>query len=232
MAALLAGCSPGTEEVPVAAAAGRVLAEDVVPPSACRCSPTPRWTATPPAGPRSGGVRRGTGAAAGRRGPPGRAHRRPRPRAGHGAPHHDRRPGARRRRRGGPRGHRRRHRAGHRHASSPAAGASCGTPARTSPGTLALPAGTVLGPPSWAWPPRSAGRRWRRRRPRVLVLSTGSELVPPASPGAGQIHESNSLVLAAASTPPAAPARTLHFVPDDVGQFLTPSAPSWPTPTC
>ena len=30
VAALLAGCSPGTEEVPVAAAAGRVLAEDVL----------------------------------------------------------------------------------------------------------------------------------------------------------------------------------------------------------
>ena len=38
-----------------------------------------------------------------------------------------------------------------------------------------------------------------RRRPRVLVLSTGSELVAPGEPLApGQIYESNSLLLAAA----------------------------------
>jgi molybdopterin molybdotransferase len=61
-----------------------------------------------------------------------------------------------------------------------------------------------------------------RRRPRVLVLSTGSELVAPGEPLApGQIYESNSLLLAAAVEEAGGLPRRLHFVPDDVGQFLT-----------
>lgn len=60
-----------------------------------------------------------------------------------------------------------------------------------------------------------------RRRPRVLVLSTGSELVAPGEPLAhGQIYESNSLLLAAAVEEAGGIPRRLHFVPDDVGQFL------------
>jgi molybdopterin molybdotransferase len=61
-----------------------------------------------------------------------------------------------------------------------------------------------------------------RRRPRVLVLSTGSELVEPGQPLLpGQIYESNSLLLAAAVEEAGGEARRLLFVPDDVDQFLT-----------
>ncbi|MQA33713.1 molybdopterin molybdotransferase MoeA [Modestobacter roseus] len=61
-----------------------------------------------------------------------------------------------------------------------------------------------------------------RRRPRVLVLSTGSELVEPGRPLLpGQIYESNSVLLATAVEAAGGEARTLHFVPDDVEQFLT-----------
>ncbi|MCW2683750.1 MAG: moaE [Blastococcus sp.] len=61
-----------------------------------------------------------------------------------------------------------------------------------------------------------------RRRPRVLVLSTGSELVAPGLPLLpGQIYESNSALLAAAVEEAGGEARRLHFVPDDVDQFLS-----------
>jgi molybdopterin molybdotransferase len=60
-----------------------------------------------------------------------------------------------------------------------------------------------------------------RRRPRVLVLSTGSELVSPGRPLLpGQIYESNSTLLAAAVEEAGGEPRRLHFVPDDVDQFL------------
>jgi molybdopterin molybdotransferase len=60
-----------------------------------------------------------------------------------------------------------------------------------------------------------------RRRPRVLVLSTGSELVAPGGPlQFGQIYESNSALLVAAVEEAGGVARKLHFVPDDVDQFL------------
>ncbi len=60
-----------------------------------------------------------------------------------------------------------------------------------------------------------------RRRPRVLVLSTGSELVAPGRPLLhGQIYESNSALLVAAVQEAGGEARQLHFVPDDVAQFL------------
>ncbi|MBW8767219.1 MAG: molybdopterin molybdotransferase MoeA [Geodermatophilales bacterium] len=60
-----------------------------------------------------------------------------------------------------------------------------------------------------------------RRRPRVLVLSTGSELVSPGRPLLpGQIYESNSALLVAAVEEAGGEARRLHFVPDDVEQFL------------
>jgi molybdopterin molybdotransferase len=56
------------------------------------------------------------------------------------------------------------------------------------------------------------------RAPRVAVLSSGSELVPPGRPlGFGQVHDSNGYGLAAAATELGAGARYLGIVPDDAG---------------
>jgi molybdopterin molybdotransferase len=69
-----------------------------------------------------------------------------------------------------------------------------------------------------------------RRRPRVLVLSTGSELVAPGQPLLpGQIYESNSVLLAAAVEEAGGEARRLHFVPDDVEEFLATVRAELPT---
>ncbi|GAC70070.1 molybdopterin molybdotransferase MoeA [Gordonia soli] len=58
-------------------------------------------------------------------------------------------------------------------------------------------------------------------RPRVIVLSTGSELVAPGNALAyGQIYESNGPMLAAAAVEAGADARHVHFVPDDPSGFL------------
>jgi molybdopterin molybdotransferase len=89
-------------------------------------------------------------------------------------------------------------------------------------GALALTAGTALGPAQLGLA-AAVGHATLpvRRRPRVLVLSTGSELVEPGRPLApGQIYESNSVLLATAVEDAGGEARTLHFVPDDVDQFL------------
>ncbi len=60
-----------------------------------------------------------------------------------------------------------------------------------------------------------------RRRPVVLVLSTGSELVAPGTTLApGQIYESNGPMLAAAVEEAGGVAELLRFVPDDVDEFL------------
>ncbi|GAA1912865.1 molybdopterin molybdotransferase MoeA [Streptomyces sodiiphilus] len=67
-------------------------------------------------------------------------------------------------------------------------------------GTLALRAGTVLGP-SHIGLLAAIGRATVpvRPRPRVVVLSTGSELAQPGEAlGPGQIHDSNSFALTAA----------------------------------
>jgi molybdopterin molybdotransferase len=54
------------------------------------------------------------------------------------------------------------------------------------------------------------------RAPRVAVLSSGTELVPPDRPlGYGQVHDSNGFGLAAAATELGARARYLGIVPDD-----------------
>ncbi|WP_222269093.1 molybdopterin molybdotransferase MoeA [Modestobacter marinus] len=98
-------------------------------------------------------------------------------------------------------------------------------------GQLALPAGTPLGAAQLGLAAAVGHAEVPvRRRPRVLVLSTGSELVEPGRPLLpGQIYESNSVLLAAAVTDAGGEARTLHFVPDDVDQFLTAIRAELPT---
>jgi molybdopterin molybdotransferase len=55
-----------------------------------------------------------------------------------------------------------------------------------------------------------------RPRPRVVIISTGSELVEPGTrPAAGQIHESNSYILTTAAREAGATAFRVGIVPDD-----------------
>ena len=85
-----------------------------------------------------------------------------------------------------------------------------------------LPAGTVLGAAQIGVAAAvGAATLPVRRRPTVLVLSTGSELVAPGTPlQPGQIYESNGPMLAAAVEDAGGVAELLRFVPDDVAQFL------------
>ncbi|MBN9737113.1 MULTISPECIES: gephyrin-like molybdotransferase Glp [unclassified Pseudonocardia] len=91
----------------------------------------------------------------------------------------------------------------------------------TVAGAVLLHAGTVLGAPQIGLA-AAVGRPVLevRRRPHVLVLSTGSELVAPGEPLApGQIYESNGTMLAVAVREAGATAELLSFVPDDVERF-------------
>ncbi|MEV6686744.1 gephyrin-like molybdotransferase Glp [Streptomyces sp. NPDC051130] len=84
-------------------------------------------------------------------------------------------------------------------------------------GDLALAAGTVLGPPQIALLAAIGRGSVRvRPRPRVVVLSTGSELVQPGEAlGAGSIYDSNSFALAAAARDAGAIAYRVGAVADD-----------------
>jgi molybdopterin molybdotransferase len=89
-------------------------------------------------------------------------------------------------------------------------------------GDVVLHAGTVLGAPQIGVAAAVGSAALPvRRRPRVLVLSTGSELVAPGTPlQPGQIYESNGPMLAAAVEEAGGQAELLRFVPDDVGELL------------
>ncbi|MFD9034327.1 gephyrin-like molybdotransferase Glp [Streptomyces sp. NPDC059567] len=84
-------------------------------------------------------------------------------------------------------------------------------------GDLALEAGTVLGPPQIGLLAAIGRATVRvRPRPRVVVLSTGSELVQPGEELAeGQIYDSNSFALAAAARDAGAIAYRVGAVTDD-----------------
>jgi molybdopterin molybdotransferase len=88
-------------------------------------------------------------------------------------------------------------------------------------GGVVLPAGTVLGPAQIGVAAAVGSATLPvRRRPVVLVLSTGSELVAPGVPlQPGQIYESNSPMLAAAVDEAGGVGELLHFVPDDVAHL-------------
>ncbi|MEU9145915.1 gephyrin-like molybdotransferase Glp [Streptomyces sp. NPDC048349] len=84
-------------------------------------------------------------------------------------------------------------------------------------GDLALAAGTVLGPPQIALLAAIGRGAVRvRPRPRVVVLSTGSELVQPGEAlASGTIYDSNSFALAAAARDAGAIAYRVGAVADD-----------------
>lgn len=88
-------------------------------------------------------------------------------------------------------------------------------------GDVLLPAGTVLTPPALGLAAASGHPSVRAyRRPVVLVLSTGSELIAAGEPLApGQIYESNSVMLLGALQRIGAHARALTLVADDVESF-------------
>ncbi|MET9434698.1 gephyrin-like molybdotransferase Glp [Streptomyces sp. NPDC006551] len=84
-------------------------------------------------------------------------------------------------------------------------------------GDLALEAGTVLGPPQIGLLAAIGRGTVRvRPRPRVVVISTGSELVQPGDElGEGQIYDSNSFALAAAARDAGAISYRVGAVTDD-----------------
>ncbi|MET9377842.1 gephyrin-like molybdotransferase Glp [Streptomyces sp. NPDC003035] len=89
-------------------------------------------------------------------------------------------------------------------------------------GDLALEAGTILGPPQIGLLAAIGRATVRvRPRPRVVVLSTGSELVQPGEElGQGQIYDSNSFALAAAARDAGAIAYRVGAVTDEAETLL------------
>ncbi|MEU9335059.1 gephyrin-like molybdotransferase Glp [Streptomyces sp. NPDC048290] len=90
-------------------------------------------------------------------------------------------------------------------------------------GERALEAGTVLGPPQIALLAAIGRGSVRvRPRPRVVVMSTGSELVQPGEQLAeGQIYDSNSFALTAAARDAGAIAYRVGAVADDAETLRT-----------
>lgn len=90
------------------------------------------------------------------------------------------------------------------------------------PGEVVLPAGTHLGSAQLGL--AAAVGRARlvvRPRPRVVVVSTGNELVEPGAPlRLGEVHDGNSVALTAACTEAGAIAYRVGIVPSDGRRLL------------
>jgi molybdopterin molybdotransferase len=84
-------------------------------------------------------------------------------------------------------------------------------------GTRLLAAGTRIGPHALTAVAAAGVPTLRAvRRPRVAILATGDELVPPGRPlGPGQIHETNSVTLRALAARSGAKVLDLGTAPDD-----------------
>ena len=89
-------------------------------------------------------------------------------------------------------------------------------------GDVVLSAGTVLGPAQLALLAAvGRGRVSVYPRPRVVVLSTGSELVEPGQlPGFGQVVDSNGIMITAAATDAGARPYRVGLVRDEPHTFL------------
>ncbi|WP_205699272.1 gephyrin-like molybdotransferase Glp [Conexibacter sp. SYSU D00693] len=86
----------------------------------------------------------------------------------------------------------------------------------TQAGATVLRAGASLGPAELGVAANAGHARFAvARRPRVVVLGTGDELVPPGEPlGPGQVHDANTTTLAALARDEGARVTTRR-VPDD-----------------
>lgn len=90
-----------------------------------------------------------------------------------------------------------------------------------APGDLVLEPGTSIGPAQVGLLAALGVRQVSvRRRPRVLVCSTGSELVEDPEPGSGSIRDANGPLLATAVEDAGGEAIRRRWVADDVAQFL------------
>ena len=89
-------------------------------------------------------------------------------------------------------------------------------------GAEVLPAGVRLGPGQLGLLAAVGRDRVKvRPRPRVVILSTGSELVEPGQPTApGQIHECNSYILTTAAREAGALAFRVGLVPDEPRRLM------------
>jgi molybdopterin molybdotransferase len=89
-------------------------------------------------------------------------------------------------------------------------------------GELVLDIGTRLGPGQIGLLAAVGRDRVKvRPRPRVVILSTGSELVEPGQPTrSGQIHESNSYILTTAAREAGATVFRVGIVPDDPHKLM------------
>jgi molybdopterin molybdotransferase len=89
------------------------------------------------------------------------------------------------------------------------------------PGTVVVPAHTHLAPRHLAAAAAAGVAEVAvRRRPRIAVLATGAEVVPPGTPLAlGQVHDVNGIALSALAQESGAEVVLVELTPDDPAAF-------------